>query len=91
MDRKQFLKQAVDFQKSSFNNGFDAVNIVQEQTEKITGTFIEQASWIPEEGKKAMAQWVEMYKKGRDEFRKAVDEGFNRVDEYFKTFEPQGK
>jgi len=91
MDQKQFFKQVIDFQKTSFDNSFNAMKMVQEQTEKIAGSFIDQANWIPDEGKNALNQWVNAYKKGRDDFKKAVDESFKKVEEYFNTFEKGGK
>lgn len=91
MDQKAFLKQMIDFQKTSFDNSFVAMKMVQEQTEKITGAFLEQANWIPGEGKKVIAQWVGAYKKGRDEFQKAVDENFKKVNEYVNSLEENKK
>lgn len=91
MERKQFLKQAIELQRSTIDTGFDAMSVVHEQTEKLTGAFIEQVNWIPEEGKRALAQWARMSKKGRDDFRKAVDEGFKRVGDCLDAFEKEGK
>jgi len=36
-----------------------------------------------EEGKKMLDEWVQTFKKGREEFKKAVDEGFTKVETYF--------
>lgn len=41
-----------------------------------------QATWLPEEGRKAIKDWVAAFKKGREDYKKAVDEAFKKVEEY---------
>ena len=43
-----------------------------------------------EEGKKALNEWVSSYKKGREDYRTSVEEGFKKVEEFFVT-EEKGK
>jgi gas vesicle protein len=83
MDQKMIVKQMIDFHKSTFTNSFNAMVMLQDQTEKILNTFFSQASWVPEDLKKVVVDWTSTYKKGRDEFKKAVDENFKKVDEFF--------
>ncbi len=81
--QKRLLKQMLDFNKATFDNTFNAMVMLQEQAEKMANTLLEQAVWLPEEGKKAVNEWVNTYKKGREEFKKSVDDGFKKVEEYF--------
>lgn len=83
MDQKQVFKQMVDFNKSAFNNAFAAMVMVQDQNETLATTMLSQATWMPEEGKKAVKEWVDTFKKGREEYKKTVDEAFNKVEEFF--------
>ncbi len=83
MDQKQMVRQMIDFQKASFDNSFNAMVLIQEQTEKMAKTFLDQAGWLPEDGRKVLSQWIGAYKKGRDDFKKSVDEHFLKVNEYF--------
>jgi len=83
MDQKVILKQMIDFNKTAFDNTFSTMNMVQEQTEKMFGTMIDQNPWLPEEGKKAIQGWVSTYKQGCDEFKKMADENFSKVEDYF--------
>lgn len=83
MDQLRFTKQMIDFNKTTFDNTFNAMVLLQEQTEKMVGAFMEQATWIPSEGKKALNDWVDSFKKGRVEFKKAVDESFSKVESFF--------
>ena len=83
MDQKVMLKQMVEFNKSTFDNSFKAMVMLQEQTEKMVNTMLGQATWLPEEGKKALKDWVKSYKRGRDDFKKLVDESFKKVEDFF--------
>ena len=55
MDQKTIFKQMVDFNKGAFNNAFNAMVMVQDQNETLANTMLNQASWMPEEGKKSRA------------------------------------
>ena len=85
MDQKQLFKQMFDFNKTAFDNTFSAIVMLQEQAERMTYTMLEQATWLPEEGRKVINDWVDMYKKSRENFKKMMDESFQKVDEYFQN------
>ena len=87
MDPKQIAKQMIQFNKTAFDNTFNAMIVMQEQTEKMIGTYLGQALLLPEEGKKAIADWIKAYKKGREEFKTAVDENYKKVEEYFMGYD----
>ena len=82
MENKDLVKQMVELQKTSFENSFNMLITVQDQMEKMVNSFVEQAPWLPAEGKKAISNLVITYKKGREDFRKVVDDGYKKVDEY---------
>ncbi len=83
MDQKQVLKQMMDFNKASFDNSFNAMVMIQDQAEKMVSMMLEQATWIPEEGRTAILNWAASYKSGRETFKKTVDENFKKVEEFF--------
>lgn len=85
MDQTQIVKQVIDFQKSSFDNSFEAMKIIQEQTEKAADAFLSQTNLIPEDGKKVLNQWHDAYVKGAEDFKKVVDDSFQKVEDYFGT------
>ncbi|MCP4111595.1 MAG: hypothetical protein GY749_39755 [Desulfobacteraceae bacterium] len=87
MDQKIMFKQMIDFQKNTFDNSFKAMATLQEQGEKMVSMFLEQAHWLPAEGKKAVDDWLKAYNKGREDFKKAVDDNFGKVQEYFSAAE----
>jgi cytochrome c5 len=80
MEQQRFVKQAVDFQRNAFTNAFQAVVQVQDQVEQTSNAMLEQANLIPEEGKKAIGEWAEGFKKGREAYKNAVLEGFNQAE-----------
>ena len=82
MDQKQIFKQMVDFNKGAFNNAFNAMVMIQDQNETLANTMLNQATWMPEEGKKAIREWVDTFKKGREEYKKTVDEAFKKVEAF---------
>jgi hypothetical protein len=83
MDHKQIAKQMVQFNKTAFDNSFKAMSLVYEQNEKMMQAFMGQAGWIPEEGRKALQDWMGSYKKGCDDFKKMVDDNYAKVEAFF--------
>jgi polyhydroxyalkanoate synthesis regulator phasin len=57
--------------------------MLHEGTERMVNMTLDQAAWLPEEGKKAIEEWIEACENGREEFKKLVDENFKRFDRFF--------
>ncbi len=83
MDQKQMLKQMVDFNKTTYENAFNAMILVQDQLERSTSMMLEQANLFPKEGRKVTDEWVKAYKKGRESFKNTVDESFKNAEKFF--------
>jgi len=83
MEPVKIAKQMIEFQKATFDNSFSAMGMVQEQAERMLNMSLEQATWLPEEGRKVIDEWIKAYKKGREDFKKIVDENFGRVEAFF--------
>jgi polyhydroxyalkanoate synthesis regulator phasin len=83
MEPKQLFKQMYEFNKTAFDNTFDTMIMFQEQAENIGNVFMEKNQLLPEEGKKAVKDWINTCKKGRDDFRKAVDGSFKKMESLF--------
>lgn len=83
MDQNQIAKQMVQFNKTAFDNSFNAMTMVYEQNEKMAQTFLDQATWMPQEGKKAITDWLTAYRTGCVDFKKQVEENYAKVEEYF--------
>ncbi len=91
MDQKQIAKQMMEFNKTAFDNTFSAMIVLQDQTEKLVSRFLEKAPWFPEEGKKAINDWIKTYTKSREDFKAAADESYKKVADYFADYQKEEK
>jgi len=89
MDQKQIAKQMMDFSKTALDNTFNAMTVLQDQNEKLVFRFLEKAPWFPEDGKKAINEWVKAYKKGREDFKATADNSYKKVTDYFAETEKE--
>ena len=78
MNANQTIKQIFDFNKNTFDNTFNAMMNIGEQNEKMFRSFMDQ-TWLPEEGKRAIMEWVDIYRKGWIDFKKAADENYKAM------------
>lgn len=81
MESAKFVKQTLGFQKTIFENSFNAMTVVQDQTEKMINSYLEQLPWVTEESKSSMQATVDMAKKARNDFKTAVEDGFVKFEE----------
>jgi hypothetical protein len=83
MDQKKIIKQMVEFNQSAFDNAFDAIVSIQDQTGQIADKMMDQADWLPEEGRKAIDNWVDVYKTSRQNFKVQVDNNYKQIEKLF--------
>ena len=81
MDSRWIAKQMIDFQKTTFDNMYTSMVMIQDHTEKLATTLFRQAIWIPEESSGVVNRWTEILKKGRNDFKVAVDDCFSKMEE----------
>ena len=82
MDMKNIAKQTIGFNKAAFNNGFAAMMLAQEQMGILAGNFMSQMPGFPEEGIDAIGDWTKVYKQGCDLFIKAVNDSFEKAEDF---------
>jgi hypothetical protein len=82
MEQKQMFKQMIDFNRAAFENTFNAMTTIQNQTEQMVQMFIDGSWGMPEESKKLMQEWLNAYRKGRENFKALMDENFNRLESF---------
>lgn len=85
METGKMATQMINFQKTLFESAFNAMCAVQEQTEKMADSFLNQMAWVPEDGKKNIKDVVKLYKEARENFKKTVDEGFEQLEKLFTS------
>lgn len=81
---KKIFKQMIIFNKTAFDSSFSVISALQEQTELMLNLYIERLAGFPEEGKKTINEWVEVYNKGIRDFQAAVNDSFKKVDDFFE-------
>lgn len=83
MEQRQLFKQMVEMNKASFENSFETMTKLYEQNREMAETFFSQASFVPEEGKKAYNDWLSAIRNCADDLKKMVDENYGKVESYF--------
>ncbi len=91
MDPKKMGKQMIDFYKTSFDNSFSAMMMLQEQMERMTNMYWGQMVNLPDEAKKGLADWTKSYKKNCEDFKKMMDESFNKLESFVAEAEKSEK
>ena len=83
MDQKQIMKQMIQFNKTALDNSFKAMTMVYDQNEKMVETMLNQSTWLPENGRKAINDWMDAFKKGCNDFKTLLDDNYSKVESFF--------
>lgn len=89
METARFAKQTLVFQKTIFENTFNAMAMIQDQTEIIVSSYLDQLPWVTDEGKESLKNAADLAKKSRNEFKKAVEDGYGKFEELIEEKEMQ--
>jgi hypothetical protein len=87
MDPKKMGKQMMDFYKTTFDNSYSAMMMLQEQMERMYSMYYGQMVNLPEEAKKGLADWTKSYKKNCEDFKKVMDDSFKKLESFFAEAE----
>ena len=77
----RMVKQMIDLQKASSDGMINSLIMMWEQT----GTLIEGATLFPEEGRKALRQWVDINKKACENLKSAIGSSYSSLEKIFGT------
>ena len=91
MDPKKMGKQMMDFYKTSFDNSFSAMMMLQEQMERMGAMYWGQMVNLPEEAKKGLTEWTKSYKKNCGDFKKVMDDSFKKLESFRAEAEKGGR
>lgn len=83
MEANKISKQAIDFQKTAFNNWYKAMSMVQDQAVTTMDKMLDQANWIPEDGRDAIQNWVGTIQGERNRFKGYMDDSFVTFEKAF--------
>jgi hypothetical protein len=82
VDHKFMAKQMFQYNKSAFEKSFSAMVNMQNNAEKMFQFWLNQTKWLPEEGRNFMSEWIDYYRKLRDEYKANVDAGYRKMEEF---------
>jgi hypothetical protein len=82
MEYTEITKQVIDFQKMSFSNWYNAMAMVQDQTTSAMDMVLGQSTWVPEDGRNAAQNWLNVCQEERNRFKVYVDEGFSSMEKF---------
>jgi len=74
----------LDLQKTTFDNSVKALESLQKQSEKVLTELVNTSSIMPGEGKKIVAEWRRMLKRGQQDLTKTVDTSFDLFTAFFE-------
>jgi len=64
------LKQMMEFNKAAFENSYGMMATIQDQMERMVSMYVDKTSGMPDEGRKALYEWMDVYRKGCEDFEK---------------------
>jgi hypothetical protein len=85
MEMAKIAKQTMEFYKTTFDNTYGTLMALQEQTQQLIATQMEQTTGLPAEGKQLVSEWMKAYRRGCEDFKRVVDEGFTKFESYIQT------
>ncbi len=83
MHQNEIATQMLAFKKFAFDNTFSVMALFQAQTEKMMNLYLDQATFLPEEGKKLVTEWLKTAKTSCEFFKQMMDAGFKTAQSYF--------
>jgi hypothetical protein len=82
MDHKKVSLQLMEFNKTIFNDTFYTITTIQDNTARLVSGFIGKTPWLSESGKTPINQYLNVYKKGRDDFKVSANENFRKLADF---------
>ena len=82
-DPSKITLKIMEMQKSAIDNTYDSIVALQNQTEKMTISMLEQIPYLPQDSIKIIDEWSLAYKKSQDEYKKSFDENYKKLEDFF--------
>ena len=76
-------KQMIDLQRIGVEGMISNIVMLWEQTDSMLNVFLNQAAWVPDEGKKVFREWIDTNKKGCETLKDVVNNGYTSLEKYF--------
>lgn len=80
IEANPITKQVLDFQKGAFSSWYGAMSTLQKQAALTVDKMLNQAIWIPDEGREAILSWVSAWQNEGDRFKTYAEESFSGLE-----------
>lgn len=84
----KLTEPVIDFQKATFNNVFEALEMLQNQAERMTLSLV-CSMGIPEEGERLVDEWIKSIKQAREQYKDMIIQGFDDLERFFPQHEQE--
>ncbi len=81
MEQMKIAKQMLNFQRTMFDNTYNTVTVMQDSSQNIIHGLLNQFTWVTEEAKKPLNDSATLIKKAREDFKKTINQGFDKIEE----------
>lgn len=83
MDQSRMSKQVIELQKTAFDSFVSSMLFCWDSTQSLSRALLNQNPWVPEEGKRALVEWAQSGRRVLEDFKRAIDDGYSRMDRCF--------
>ncbi len=77
-----FQKRLLQGQQTLFDTAYNALTAVQDNQEKVWGSALEQASFVPTQVRELAEAWSANRREARESYKETVDKSFSLVEEW---------
>lgn len=85
MEPKGMSKQMIGFQKQVLDSWHEAAVLAEDQTAVSVKWMLDTATWMPEQGRQAVEQWLLVCKEERGRFKAHLDQGLTIAETLFSA------
>ena len=81
MEMSTITKQMIGFHRAIFNNTYYGMTVMQDYSQNMMEGYLRQFPWVTEESKKPFNESIEFIRKAREDYKKAVDQGYEKLED----------
>jgi hypothetical protein len=81
MEPIKIAKERIGLQRTLFDNSYNVVTVLPDNSENMIKNFLNQFPWVNEDAKKPFNDSAAFIKKAREDHRKTIDQGFDKLAE----------
>lgn len=87
MENIALAQQLIGLNRVAAENTWNALSLLQNQTQRTTQTIWEQSNRVATEGQRILNEWIEEYKRGQTTIKKTVEKNLVLFKELFAATE----